>query len=344
MKHREEISPLRSPRLQRLERSDCGQARRTTAGHGVHNSNPPASRSGTSRPKISSFISGLIGAAITAALIPLAGCRPAPDTAAMEKIPVRVMRVERRTMKHSLDYAGHIRAREEALVYPNVSGNIMEKVREEGARVEKGDVIVYIDRDEVGFTFKKAPVESPLTGYIGRMYVDLGTSVTPQTPVAMVVEIDAVELILNVPEKFIAQVKLDQTAELAVDAWPEVTFIGKVTKLSPVIDLDTCTAPVEITILNPGYRLKPGMFARVQLILEERKNIPVIIKEAVLGKDPDTFVYVVSDGTAHLRKVRLGIREGSDYEITAGLKPGDLVVIMGQQRLHDGVSVMAEED
>jgi len=86
------------------------------------------------------------------------------------------------------------------------------------------------------------------------------------------------------------------------------------------------------------------MFARVQLILEERKNIPVIIKEAVLGKDPDTFVYVVSDGTAHLRKVRLGIREGSDYEITAGLKPGDLVVIMGQQRLHDGVSVMAEED
>lgn len=286
----------------------------------------------------------LVGAVMAAALIPLAGCRQATNIEATEKIPVRVMRVEQQTMKQSLDYAGNIRAREEARVYPNVSGNIMKKVLDEGARVKKGDIIAYIDRDEVGFTFKKAPVESPLTGYIGRMYVNLGTSVTPLTPIAMVIEIDAVELILNVPEKFIVQVKLGQTAEFTVDAWPQETFIGKVTKISPVIDLDTRTAPVEITIPNPGHRLKPGMFARVKLVLKERNKVPVVMKEAVLGKDPDTYVYVISDGIAHLRNVRLGIREGADYEVTKGLKPEERVVIMGQQRLHDGVSVIAEED
>lgn len=286
----------------------------------------------------------IAGAAIAIALIPLAGCRPAQKTAAAEWIPVKTMRVEQRTMRRSLDYAGNIRAREEALVYPKVSGKIMEKLKEEGSRVNKGDVIAYIDRDEVGFTYEKAPVESPLAGYVGRIYVDRGASVNLQTAVAMVVDIEAVELALDVPEKFLAQVKPEQTAELTVDAWPGETFTGKVTKISPVIDLDTRTAPVEITLPNPGYRLKPGMFARVRLVLEERPNLPVIMKEAILGKAPDIYVYVVSNNVAYQRNVSLGLREGADYEVTEGLQPGELVVIMGQQRLRDGAEVSVEED
>lgn len=284
------------------------------------------------------------GLVMTMALMPLAGCRPKAKTAATEAVPVRVMPVELRTLKHSLDYAGNIRAREEAQVYPKVSGKILEKVREEGARVAKGDVLAYVDRDEVGFTYEKAPVESPLAGYVGRVYVDRGASVTLQTPVALVVDIEAVEVALDVPEKFIAKVKLEQDAELTVDAWPGEIFHGKVTKISPVIDLETRTAPVEIAIANPGYRLKPGMFARVRLVLDERKNVPVIIKEAVLGKDPDMYVYVANGGIARLRNVRLGLREGNDCEVTAGLSAGDRVVVMGQQRLREGLAVSAEEE
>lgn len=282
--------------------------------------------------------------ALAMALVVLAGCRKAGKTAVDERIPVRLQRVEQRSLKRTLDYAGNIRAREEARVYPRVSGKIMEKVREEGARVVQGEVIAYIDRDEVGFNYQKAPVESPLAGFIGRVYVDRGASVTLQTPIAMVVDIEAVELLLNVPEKYIAQIKLGQNAELTVDAWPGGTFTGQVTKVSPVIDLDTRTTPIEIAIPNPGYRLKPGMFARVRLILEERANQPVIIKEAVLGKAPDTYVFVVNNNTATVRNVRLGLREGADYEVTEGLKPGEQVVIMGQQRLHEGAEVMVEEE
>ena len=282
-------------------------------------------------------------AALAMAVVPLAGCRKADKTVVDERIPVRLQRVEQRSLKHSLDYAGNIRSREEALVYPKVSGKIMEKVHEEGARVVKGEVIAYIDRDEVGFDYQKAPVESPLAGIIGRVYVDRGSSVTVQTPVAMVVDIEAVELALDVPEKFIAQIKLGQDSELTVDAWPGEIFLGKVTKISPVIDLDTRTAPVEITIQNPGDRLKPGMFARVQLVIEEHKNIPVVMKEAILGKEPNAYVYVVNNNIAHSRDVRLGLHEGSEYEVTEGLAPGDLVVIMGQQGLRDGAPVSMEE-
>ncbi|MFH1477568.1 MAG: efflux RND transporter periplasmic adaptor subunit [Verrucomicrobiota bacterium] len=281
--------------------------------------------------------------AMIAVTLILAGCQKSEKAAVDERIPVRVQRVERRSLKLSLDYAGNIRSCEEALIYPKVPGKILKKVREEGDRVAKGEVIAYIDRDEVGFDYQKAPVESPLAGFIGRVYVDRGSSVTVQTPVAMVVDIEDVELLLNVPEKYVAQVKLGQNADLSVDAWPGATFTGRVSKVSPVIDLETRTTPVEITIPNPGYKLKPGMFARVRLILEERANRPVIIKEAVLGKNPDTYVFVVNSNTAAIRNVRLGLREDSDYEVTEGLQPGEQVVIMGQQRLHDGAKVRAEE-
>ena len=109
------------------------------------------------------------------------------SAAAKEAVPVRVIKVERKALQNILDYVGNVKAQEEAFVYPKVSGKIIEKLKEEGSRVSKGETLVYIDRDEVGFQFEKAPVESPLTGIVGRVNVDIGTSVTPQTAVALVV-------------------------------------------------------------------------------------------------------------------------------------------------------------
>ncbi len=283
-----------------------------------------------------------MGAMIVAMIAP-AGCRKAGKAAVDERIPVRLQAVEQRNLKHTLDYAGNIRAREEALVYPKVAGKVMEKVHEEGARVSKGDVIAYIDRDEVGFTYEKAPVESPLTGFISRVYVDCGATVSLQTPVAQIVDIESVELLLDVPEKYCTQVKLNQAAELSVDAWPGEIFPGTVSKVSPVIDLDTRTTPVELKIPNPGYRLKPGMFARVRLILETRPDRPVVLKEAIMGKESNTYVYVAKGNIVASRNVRLGLREGAAYEVLDGLRPGEQVVIMGQQRLHDGAAISVEE-
>lgn len=259
-----------------------------------------------------------------------------------EAIPVKVMKVELKTIKNTLDYVGDIKAQDEAAIYPKVSGKIIEKLKEDGSSVNKGDTIAYIDRDEVGFKFEKAPVESPLTGIIGRFYVDKGVSVTPQTPIALVVDMDKVKIDLDVPEKYLPQVSLGQSAQISVDAYPEEGFSGLVTKVSPVIDLETRSAPIEITVDNPQHRLKSGMFAKVRLILAEHKNVPVILKEAVMGKEPDLYVYVVKDNRAVLRKVNLGLREGPYYQVLDGLKEGNLVVIMGQQRLKDNAPVSVE--
>jgi HlyD family secretion protein len=260
-----------------------------------------------------------------------------------ESIPVRVINVQQQSIKKTLDYVDDVKAQDEAVIYPKVNGKIIEKIKEEGSSVSKGDVIAYIDRDEVGFKFEKAPVESPLSGTIGRVYVDKGTSVTPQSPIALVVDMDKVKIKIDITEEYLPGIALGQEAQISLQAYPDQKFMGVVSKISPVLDLETRTAPIEIIIPNSQHRLKSGMFAQVQLILEEHKDVPVIIKEAIMGREPEFYVYVVEANIAHQRNIKLGIHQGAYYEVVEGLKAGELVVVMGQQRLYEGAAVVAEE-
>ena len=262
---------------------------------------------------------------------------------AVAAVPVRCIRLEARDLKRTLDYASSIKAQDDALVYPKVTGKILEKLKEDGSAVNKGDIIAYIDRDEIGFKFKKSPVDCPLTGIIGLVYVDKGDSVSPQTPIAFVVNIDNVRVSLDVPEKYLPAMVLGQKADISVDAFPSQIFTGKVSKISPIVDLQTRTAPIEIFITNPEHKLTPGMFARVKLLLEEKKEIILIPKEAVIGKKPNTIVYAIDGKIARQHKVKTGIRYGGEVEIEAGLTAGESIVIMGQQRLRDGAEVVVEE-
>jgi membrane fusion protein (multidrug efflux system) len=263
--------------------------------------------------------------------------RPKPET-----IPVRVVRLAARDIERTLEYVGDIKGQDEAMVYPKVSGKISEKLKEDGAKVRKGDVLATIDRDEVGLKFEKAPVESPLSGVVGRVYVDRGASVSPQTPVALVVNMDRVRVRLDVPEKYLPGISLDQSAELSVDAWAGQVFTGKVFKISPIVDLDTRTAPVEIRADNPERKLQPGMFSRVRLVLEKKKDVILVPREAVLGRAPETMIYVVEGGVARQRNVTTGIRDGGEVEIVRGAEAGEQVVVWGQQKLRDGAEVLVE--
>ncbi|MFA5087582.1 MAG: efflux RND transporter periplasmic adaptor subunit [Candidatus Omnitrophota bacterium] len=258
-------------------------------------------------------------------------------------IPVRVMKVELQDIKETLDYVGNIKAQEEVRVFPKVTGKISEKVKDAGSLVEKGDPIVYIDRDEVGLKFEQAPVESPLSGIVGRVYVDIGSHVSSQTAVALVVDMDKVKIELDLPEKYLPKISIAQDAQIIVDAYPHKVFMGQVSKISPVLDLTTRTAPIEILADNLAHELKSGMFARVNLILEEHRTTPVILKEAVLGREPNFYVYVAENKKAVSRKIRLGIRQGPYWEVQEGLSQGEWVVIMGQQMLYDGAIVEPEE-
>src|SRR3990172_4699153 len=95
--------------------------------------------------------------------------------------------VEVKDVKETLGFVGDIAGEDEAAVYSKVPGKLLEKKVHEGDTVKKGDTIVTINRDEVGYTFEPAPVLSPLDGVIGRIYLDRGDNVTSSTPIARVV-------------------------------------------------------------------------------------------------------------------------------------------------------------
>ncbi|MDO8536461.1 MAG: efflux RND transporter periplasmic adaptor subunit [Candidatus Omnitrophota bacterium] len=277
--------------------------------------------------------------------VSIVGCGADKDKAKYKEdsIPVKVMMVKAEDLNKTLEYVGNIQGEDEAQVFPKVSGKIIEKVRREGDPVSKGDVIAYIDRDEVGLKFEKAPVESPLTGVVGSVYIDIGSSVNTTTPVAFIANLDRAEIHLDIPEKYLPKISLAQDASITVDAYPNEKFLGKVTMISPILDLQTRAAPIEIRIENSDHRLQSGMFAKVKLVIEEQKNVPVILKESIIGRGANTYIYIVDGKRAFLKNVILGIRQGPYFGVESGVKIGDRVVVVGQQRLRDGCLVEPEE-
>lgn len=275
----------------------------------------------------------------------IAGCQPQKEKKPPEEVlmPVRVSRVELGVIAQELEYAGNIKADDQAVVYPKVSGKIIEKVKEESEPVKKGEAIVYIDRDETGLKFNPAPVESSLTGVIGDVYVDIGGHVSKDTPIALVVDMEKVKIELDIPERYLAKVFLGQQAEINVDAFPDKNFSGTVDKISPLVNTSTRAFMVKITVDNPEHFLRPGMFARVSLVIDEHRDVPIIPQEAVVGRGDNLYVFIIEDKKALLKRVVLGIRQGPSYEVLEGITDGDLVVVMGQQRLFEGVRVAVEE-
>ena len=101
----------------------------------------------------------------------------------------------------------------------------------------------------------------------------------------------------------------------------------------------------DLRVPNPGARLKPGMFARVILVLETRENALIVPEQALVPQGADRFVFRVADGKAMMTKIELGLRRPGEVEIRGGLTAGDTIIVDGQLRLRDGspVAVLTEK-
>ena len=222
---------------------------------------------------------------------------------------------------------------------------------EEGARKEDRAALAARVRQAkaavelAGISLAESTIEAPIAGVVSRKNLDEGNMVSPGVCIVTLVQMDTVKVVVGAGEREIALIREGATkATVRVDAYPEQAFVGTVKRVSPVADEQTRTIELEVHVPNPGRRLKPGMFARVELVLEEKKGVPTIPDHAVLRDDDKTHVYVANGGTARRRSVRLGLAEGAVVEVVEGLKVGEMVVTSGQRRLEDGVAVVVEEE
>lgn len=269
--------------------------------------------------------------------------------AGVEKVTVKASPVKREDLDYILFYVGSIKAKDEVNIFSKVAGKLAQYHVNDGDAVHKGQTIALIDRDETGLKYELAKVESPISGIVGRTLLDKGANILPGagisgTPLAIVVNMEEMIVRLSVPEPDIPYLKKGLSAEIQVDAYPQENFLGEISKVSEVVDIETRTLPVEITIPNSDHRLKSGMFARVKIVAAQLKERIVVSQDALVQELGQSFVFVVEDHTARKKKITLGVKEDSRMEVLEGLKEGEEIIVFGQQGLKDGTAVEIEKD
>ncbi len=283
---------------------------------------------------------------LAAALI-TAGCRnkdlEAFNNLEKDRFLVKTEKAQLKNIEDYLTLVGSVKAMDEAVLYPRVAGKLLRNLLTEGDSVKKDQTVALIERDEPGVLYEPAPVPSTLTGVIGRVYQDSGASVTPQTPIALVVSQGQVRVVVDVPERYTAKVFMNQRALIKVDAFPDTTFEGRVYRVSPVVDAKTRSAVIEILADNLSGRLKSGMFSEVRLVVGSRSGAVAVPSTAIISENNKAYVFVPLNDTAVRREVKTGISNGDYTQISSGLKAGDELVVFGLYGLKDGSKIKAQD-
>jgi len=187
---------------------------------------------------------------------------------------------------------------------------------------------------------KESTVVAPIDGIVTVKHIDQGNLINAGERIVTVADIKTVKVIVVVAERYGAKVYVGMPARIKVDAYGDRIFDANVYSIYPALDEQTHMVQVEIRLDNDDLLLKPGMFARVALILRRNDDVIVIPRDVVLGgKIDEPYVYVVEDEVARKRFVEIGIRQADRYEIVKGLKQGDKLVINGVNYLTDGIKV-----
>jgi RND family efflux transporter MFP subunit len=194
--------------------------------------------------------------------------------------------------------------------------------------------------DELNINLANTLVTSPVNGYVGKRYVDPGAFVNQSNPVVSVVDISRVRLVANLVERDLRRVNVGDSAIAEVDAFPGEKFTGRVARVAPVLDPSTRTAEMEIELPNPGNRLRPGMYARVDLTVDQRARALVVPRNAVVDVEGRRGVFMAEGEAAKFVAVETGLQDATNVEITKGLSDGDRVITTGAAALRDGDRIL----
>ncbi len=184
----------------------------------------------------------------------------------------------------------------------------------------------------------KMTISAPFAGIVGLRSVSVGDYVNQGQDLAPLEAIDPLKVDFRVPEMYLSKVRVGQQLTLRLDALPGQERQGQVYAVSPLVDAGGRSILLRATVANNDAVLRPGMFARVQLLFNQDKAL--VAPEAALSPSGETqYVYRVKDGKAERREVTIGERREGRVEILTGVAAGDQLVVAGIQRVTDGAAV-----
>ena len=256
---------------------------------------------------------------------------------------VNVMTAGQGSISDYISFAGDVMAASSVDVFSDIAGRVNRLSVSVGSRVNRGDLIATVDPSRPGMEFIPSAVRATISGTVVSLPAQLGMTVSQAVPIARIAGGSALEIRLNIAERFISRVGMGQTCEITLDAWPGEIFYGRISEVSPVVDPASRTMEIRITIGNHDFRLKAGMFAKVRIITEQKNNIVKLPSSAMIQRFGEDYVYVAVDDpenegimTAQKRIIVPGIQIDGMMEVVQGLMPGDDVIVRGQSLLNDG--------
>jgi membrane fusion protein (multidrug efflux system) len=182
----------------------------------------------------------------------------------------------------------------------------------------------------------KTQIVAPFSGIVGLRHVSVGEYITAGMALVNLEAIDPIKADFRVPEKFLPAIRIGQTIRIKVDAFPDASFEGRVYAIDPKLDVAGRSLLVRAIVPNTDQRLRPGLFARVTVLLEHKEAALSVPEEAIMPQGDGQFVFKIDNGKVILTKVVTGIRRDGRVEILDGLAAGDQVVTAGQLKIRDG--------
>ena len=186
---------------------------------------------------------------------------------------------------------------------------------------------------------EKTRIAAPFEGIAGLRRVSVGDYVTAGQDLFNLEDISPIKVDFRVPEKFLPAVRTGQSIQITVDAYQGRQFEGRLYAIDPRIDSAGRSIVIRARVDNPEQLLRPGLFARVTLILELKPDAVTVPEQAVFPRGDSQFVYKVVEGKAQETKVTIGTRRDGRVEIVEGLGGKDMVVTAGHQKIRNGASV-----
>jgi membrane fusion protein (multidrug efflux system) len=200
-------------------------------------------------------------------------------------------------------------------------------------------------------TIAKKTIRAPFDGRISIRQVELGQVLSPGTPIASLQSVTPIHADFWLPQQALAQLRPGQRVNMHTDPFPEATWEGEITTVNPEVDVATRNVRVRATFPNDDGRLRPGMFANVEIVSSEKKDELIIPATAVLFAPYGDSVFVIEEkkdgkgptALARQKFVRLGERRGDFVAVVSGLSAGETLVSGGAFKLRNGMPVAVND-
>lgn len=205
--------------------------------------------------------------------------------------------------------------------------------------------------DAVRATIGKKTIRAPFAGRLGIRLVNLGQYLEAGKPVVSLQALDTVYADFSLPQQELSRLKPGMKVLLTTDTYPGKQFEGTLTSLNPNLDASTRSVQLQASFANPGQLLRPGMFARVEVMLAGSQQVISIPATAVFSAPYGDSVYVIEASTnaagglvVRQQFIRTGRARGDFVSVEAGLKPGERVVSAGLFKLRNGMGVVEKNE